>query len=98
MKHEDNNPVVREIAKLSVKIDTLCQEVRDLKKFHYDAIEIISRLDERVRNLESWRCEVERENTLKQQFKYDLRSAVAGGLAGSGITVIMFMFRVFGFF
>jgi len=49
---DEKNPVARELAKLSVKISMLCQEVADLKKFHLRTIEWQARWDERQNNIE----------------------------------------------
>jgi len=77
-----NEEIVRELTKLSTKMDMVCQEMQELKEFNKTAVRKLTVLEERLRSLEEWKDEITRYNRLKQRFSYDLRSAVAGGVAG----------------
>jgi len=63
-------------------MDVVCEDVQELKEFNKTAIRKLTMLEERLRSLEEWKDEITRYNRLKQRFSYDLRSAIAGGLAG----------------
>jgi len=74
--------IIRELVKLGTKMDVVCEDVQELKEFNKTAIRKLTMLEERLRTLEEWKDEITRYNRLKQRFSYDLRSAIAGGLAG----------------
>ena len=74
--------IIRELAKLSTKMDVMCGEISELKEFNKTAIRKLTMLEERLKSLEEWKEEVTEYSRLKQRFSYDLRSAVAGGIAG----------------
>ena len=83
-----SDEIIRELVKLGTKMDVMCQEVQELKEFNKTAIRKLTMLEERLRSLEEWKDEITRYNRLKQRFSYDLRSAVAGGMAGGAFGVI----------
>lgn len=78
-----SDEIIRELAKLSTKMDIMCQEIQELKEFNRTAVKKLTILEERVKMLEEWKDEMTRYNRLKKRFTYDLRSAIAGGIAGS---------------
>jgi len=92
-----SNEIVRELAKLSTKMDIMCQEIQELKEFNRTAVKKLTILEERVKMLEEWKDEITRYNRLKKRFSYDLRSAIAGGIAGSIASgIFMMLLRIGG--
>jgi len=81
--------IIRELAKLGVKMDIVCAEINDLKELNRNALERITILEERVKNLENWKKELSNYQKLKVRFVYDVRSAIAGGLAGGSIGALL---------
>jgi len=93
----NNETLIRELTKLSVKMDMVCNELEELKNFNKSALQRITVLEERVRTIEEWKEEMTRYQRLKTRFTYDLRSAVAGGLAGGGIgSLFGFLLKLWG--
>jgi len=80
-----HDEIIRELTKLAVKMDMVCTELTELKEFNKSALQRITILEERVKNLEEWKDEMTRYQRIKTRFSYDLRSAIAGGFAGGGI-------------
>ena len=84
----DEQTLIRELTKLSVKMDVLCSELNELKEFNKSAVQRITILEERVRTLEEWKDEMTRYQRLKIRVGYDLRSAIAGGATGGLIGLV----------
>jgi len=63
-------------------MDVVCTELNEIKSFAKDALIRMEEFNNRISSLEEWREQVTRAERLKKRFGYDLRSAVAGGIAG----------------
>lgn len=85
---DGDNEVVRELTKLSTKMDMVCADISELKTMTRNFLERLTILEERVRSLEDWKDEVTKYDRLKERLKYDFRSAVAGGVAGGLVGVV----------
>lgn len=91
-----NEQLIKELTKLSTKMDSVGEDIAELKlfmketqSFVREALLKLKDLDYRVTNLEEWKEQITRSERLKKRFTYDLRSAIAGGLAGGGTGALL---------
>lgn len=78
-------------------MDVVCTELNEIKSFAKETQRFIREFDNRISSLEEWREQVTRAEGLKKRFGYDLRSAVAGGIAGGGAGALLaWLFKFLG--